>query len=703
MSSINTKINNLFKCEGLPDFKQFTPDKIGSEFPKVIKDIEENFCSVESFFNEYTKEDKLDWGKIMNPLNQINEDLRWSWGVISHLNSVNNSADLRAIYAKLLPKVINLGNKFGQSKIIYHALKKLRDTNNFDTTKERILNKEIIDMEHSGISLNVNDQKEYNTISERLGELSTKFSNNVLDATNNWFLILDNESQIRGLPDRVLELMAISAKKHLKNDNYSDLKNGPWKLSLDIPTYTAFMSYGSNRTIREKLYKAFVSRASQGNQNNTHIIEEILTLRTKQSRLLGYESWAELSLSTKMATEIKNVEKLLEELREPAFRTAKLELNKLSEFAHKNGFDKDKDLQPWDISYWSEILRKEKLDLDQEALRPWFPLDDVLKGLFSLCEKLFDIKVIEASGEAPIWHEDVLFFNIFDKFNEKIASFYLDPYSRPETKRGGAWMDECLSKSKNLKGEKIIPVAYLVCNQTPPSNNKPSLMSFDEVLTLFHEFGHGLQHMLTTIDLPQAAGINNVEWDAVELPSQFMENWCFDKNTLLNIAKHWETGEKLSEDDYNKLCKNRTFNCGMSTLRQLHFAITDLRLHSNLNSLKEKSPDEIRNEIAENTTVLSPINEDKFLCCFSHIFAGGYSAGYYSYKWAEVLSADAFSMFEEAGLENNQEMIAIGKRFKETILSLGGSLPPLEIFKLFRGRGPKTDSLIRHLGLSSAT
>jgi len=493
--------------------------------------------------------------------------------------------------------------------------------------------------------------------------------------------------------------MALSAQRHLKKEEIIDPQIGPWKLSLDIPTYTAFMSHAEDGFLREKLYKAFVSRASYGDQNNSQIIEEILTLRTKQAKLLGYESWADLSLSTKMASKIDNVEKLLEELRKPSLYAAESELNQLNNFAHKNGFDISNKLKPWDISYWSELLRKEKLNLDQEALRPWFPLDDVLKGLFRLCEKLFDIKVVEAKGEAPVWNEDVLFFNIFNNTDNKIASFYLDPFSRPESKRGGAWMDECLNRNIDSDGNHNIPVAYLVCNQTPPSNDKPSLMSFDEVQTLFHEFGHGLQHMLTTIDLPQAAGINNVEWDAVELPSQFMENWCFDKKTLLKIAKHYETGEKLPEEEYKKLCDNRTFNCGMGTLRQLHFAITDLRLHSNLSSYKELSIDEIRSDIAKNTTVIPPINEDKFLCCFSHIFAGGYSAGYYSYKWAEVLSADAFSMFEEAGLENDQKIKEIGKKFKDTVLSLGGSLPPLEIFKLFRGREPKTEPLIRHLGL----
>ena len=690
---------SIFNYGELPEFNKFTSDRINQEFPKVIDKINLDFKKIEKFLSNYLEQENLEWDKVINPLNEVNEILRWSWGVISHLNGVKNSESLREIYSKFLPEIINLSNKFGQSKIIYNSLVKLKETNNFDGIKNRILDKEILDMEHRGISLNINNQKDFNVISEKLGKLSTNFSNNVLDATNSWYLILNDKSQIDGVPERVLELMSISAHQYLKKEGEADAKNGPWKLSLDIPTYTAFMTYANDRNLREKLYKAFVSRASHGEKNNSHIIEEILSLRTKQAKLLGYESWAELSLSTKMAKEIKNVEKLLEELRKPAFKTAKNELDSLNKFSKDNGFPNSENLQSWDISYWSERLRKEQLNLDQESLRPWFPLNDVLKGLFKLSEKLYEIKVIEACNEAPIWNNDVLFFNILNKDDKKIASFYLDPYSRPESKRGGAWMDECLNK--NNIGRNTLPVAYLVCNQTPPSKDKPSLMSFDEVQTLFHEFGHGLQHMLTTVNLPQAAGINNVEWDAVELPSQFMENWCFHKNTLLNIAKHYETGEKLSDENFEKLVKNRTFNCGMATLRQLHFAITDIRLHSNIYSHQGKNSDEIRNEIARNTAVIEPIQEDKFLCCFSHIFAGGYSAGYYSYKWAEVLSADAFSMFEEADLENNQNIKAIGKKFKDTILSLGGSFSPLEVFKLFRGREPKTDSLIRHLGLSS--
>ncbi len=693
--------NFLFNCKGLPDFNKFTPERIKKEFPQLLEKINREFQDFETLLGDNSEYRELRWETVMRPINNFNERLRWSWGVISHLNSVNNSESLREVYSDLLPLVINLGNKFGQSNVIYLALKKLKNNAKLDEIENRILDKQILEMEHSGISLARKEQEEFNLISERLGKLSTEFSNNILDATNEWYLILEEENEIAGIPERVKELMALAAKKHLKITGDSNYKNGPWKLGLDIPTYTAFMTYSENRPLRSKLYKAFVSRASKGEVDNNPIIEEILSLRLKKAHLLGYQNWAELSLSTKMASQIENVEKLLEELRGPAFKTAEKELIELTKFAQKKGLHKDIQMQPWDISYWSEKFRIDTLNLDQEALRPWFPIKDVLEGLFNLSEKLFDIHVVEANGEAPTWHEDVLFFNILDSNKKKIASFYLDPYSRPENKRGGAWMDECLNKNKSEEGITSLPVAYLVCNQTPPSNNKPSLMSFDEVQTLFHEFGHGLQHMLTTVESPEAAGINNVEWDAVELPSQFMENWCYDKNTLLNIARHWETGEKLPIEDYEKLCASRTFNCGMNTLRQLHFAITDLRLHSNLPIYEGKNHDQIRREISKTSTILEPLKEDQFLCSFSHIFAGGYSAGYYSYKWAEVLSADAFAMFEEAGLDNYEKMKVIGKKFKETVLSLGGSLNPLEIFMLFRGREPRTDSLIRQLGLST--
>jgi oligopeptidase A len=458
------------------------------------------------------------------------------------------------------------------------------------------------------------------------------------------------------------------------------------------------------------VYKAHVSRASgQGDsseaaeRNNWPLIERILTLRGEQASRLGYANWAEVSLAAKMADSEAAVEALLEELRAAAHPVAQRELNALADCARRHGAPEADDLQPWDISFWAEVLRQESFELDSEALRPYFPLPRVLDGLFALCNRLFGIRIEAADGEAPVWHPDVRFFRILeasgDQAGEPLAAFFLDPYSRPGSKRGGAWMDECLVRSRRPDGTPVLPVAYLICNQSPPVGDTPSLMTFEEVETLFHEFGHGLQHMLTTVERPQAAGINGVEWDAVELPSQFMENWCYDRATLLGMARHWQNGEPLPESEFAKLHAARTFMGGAATLRQVHFALVDLKLHSQWHPGCGQTPEQLRRAIATTTTVLAPIDEDAFLCSFGHIFAGGYAAGYYSYKWAEVLSADAFGAFEEVGLDNEAQIRDTGRRFRETVLSLGGSLDPQQVFEAFRGRQPSSEALIRHSGL----
>ena len=469
-----------------------------------------------------------------------------------------------------------------------------------------------------------------------------------------------------------------------------------------MPRYLPFLTHATNRQLRETIYKAHVSRASAGDLDNRGLIEEILTLRREQAVRLGYTHWADLSLASKMADDVPAVEALLEELRAAAYPAAQQELADLRACAQRHGAHEAGDLAPWDLPFWSEKLRKERFDLDQEALRPWFPLPQVLDGLFGLCQRLFKVDIRPADGEAPIWHEDVRFFRVYAASGEAIAAFYLDPFSRPATKRGGAWMDECLGRRRLSDGSLVLPVAYLICNQTPPVGDTPSLMSFEEVETLFHEFGHGLQHMLTTVDEPEAAGISNVEWDAVELPSQFMENWCLDHATLMGMARHWKTKEPLPEAEFKKLQTSRTFNAGLATLRQIHFALTDLRLHSVWSPELEITPNAMRRDIAVTTTVMPPIPEDEFLCAFGHIFSGGYSAGYYSYKWAEVLSADAFAAFEEVGLDKEEDIQATGARFRDTVLSLGGSQSPAAVFAAFRGRPASTEALIRHSGLKAA-
>ncbi|MEM9512561.1 MAG: M3 family metallopeptidase, partial [Cyanobacteria bacterium P01_E01_bin.48] len=458
--------------------------------------------------------------------------------------------------------------------------------------------------------------------------------------------------------------------------------------------------YSTRRDLRERAYKAYISRASSGELNNAPLIDRILELRQEKSELLGFKTFAELSVASKMAPSVDAIFGLMEELRSASYDAAVADLEQLKTFATEQGAPESSDLKQWDISFWSERQREAKFAFSAEELRPYFPLPQVLDGLFSLVERIFGVKVLPADGEAPVWHPDVRYFQIADASGNPIAYFYLDPYSRPAEKRGGAWMDDCINRAKLAEGIRL-PVAYLVCNQTPPVEDKPSLMTFGEVETLFHEFGHGLHHMLTRIDHPGAAGINNVEWDAVELPSQFMENWCYDRATLFGMGKHYETGETLPEHYYQKLLAARTYMSGTGMLRQLHFSAIDLELHHTYQPGSDETVQDVRARVARTTTVLPPLPEDAFLCSFGHIFAGGYSAGYYSYKWAEVLSADAFAAFEEAGLEDEAAIAATGQRFRETVLALGGSQDPMDIFKAFRGREPSTEALLRHSGLAA--
>lgn len=620
---------------------------------------------------------------------------------MSHLNGVCNSPELREAHASQQGAVVAFGNRAGQSRVLFEALRSLQAQGGLDATQERILTAELRDMELRGVGLEGEAQEAFNAASQELAELATGFGNRVLDATNGWTLRLTDPGEVEGLPESLKEQLAQAARD--AGDGQATAAAGPWLLGLDMPRFGPFLKYSRRRDLREIAYKAHVSRASGETDGNWPAIERILTLRRQQAHQLGYGSWAEVSLASKMAGSVAEVEALLEDLRTAAYPVALLELEALRACAAREGAAEAADLKPWDVSFWAEVRRQEAFDLDSEALRPWFPLPRVLDGLFGLCDRLFGLRIRPADGEAPVWHPDVRFFRVDDAGSgQPLAAFYLDPYSRPGSKRGGAWMDECLVRSLDAAGQPVLPVAYLVCNQSPPVGETPSLMTFEEVETLFHEFGHGLQHMLTTVERPQAAGINNVEWDAVELPSQFMENWCYDHATLMGMARHWQSGEPLPEAEFAKLRAARTFMGGAATLRQVHFALTDLRLHSQWTPECGRTPEQLRREIATTTTVLEPIEEDAFLCSFGHIFAGGYSAGYYSYKWAEVLSADAFSAFEEVGLENEAAIRATGRRFRETVLSLGGSRHPGEVFESFRGRAPSPEALIRHSGLVAA-
>jgi oligopeptidase A len=691
----------LLRGEGLPPFEAITPEQVHTAIPQLLEQLNGELSTLESRLEQGLSEAEgggtpLGWAEVMEPLHHLGERLRWSWGVVSHLNGVCNTPELREAHQSQQGAVVAFGSRAGQSAVLYRALGALLEQRQgLDATQLRILEAERRDMELRGVGLAGAEQEAFNAATAELAKLASDFGNHVLDATNGWSLTLSTEEELAGLPKSLKDLLAQAAREAGEEG---------WRMGLDMPRVMPFLKYSQRRDLRETVYRAQVARASSGELDNGPLIERILTMRREQARRLGFTNWAEVSLASKMAGSVAEVEQLLEELRAAAYPAAERELDALRAIARRQGAPEAGDLKPWDVAYWAEKLRQESFELNSEALRPWFPLEQVLQGLFGLCQRLFDIRIVSTDpGEAPTWHPDVRYFRVLDGASgTPLAAFYLDPFSRPGSKRGGAWMDECLGRSRTPAGEPVLPVAYLICNQSPPVGDTPSLMTFEEVETLFHEFGHGLQHMLTTVERPQAAGINNVEWDAVELPSQFMENWCYDRATLMGMARHWQSGEPLPEAEYQKLLVARTFMGASATLRQVHFALVDLRLHSVWSPEGGQSPEQLRRQLARTTTVLEPIPEDAFLCAFSHIFAGGYSAGYYSYKWAEVLSADAFSAFEEVGLDVEDEVVATGRRFRDTVLALGGSRSPAEIFEAFRGRPPSSEALIRHSGLAAA-
>ncbi|MDX1976145.1 MAG: M3 family metallopeptidase [Pseudanabaenaceae cyanobacterium bins.68] len=673
--------NPLLRGEGLPPFEQIQVSMVEPAIATLLAELTSQLQALEEHLTAHSAPT---WQDLVPPLEQIGDRLSWTWGIISHLQGVKNSPELRQVYQAVQPQVIEFYNLLGQSQPIYQAAKYLRASESwseFSPAQQRLLEATIRDAELAGVGLAEPARSQFNQIKMELAELSTQFSNHLLDATKQFHLDLSDPAQLVGLPPSYLAQAAQAAPTP-----------DTWRITLDYPSYVPFMQHSQRRDLREQLYRAFITRASAGDLDNNPLIAKILQLRHTQAQMLGFANYAELSLASKMAPNLAAIEVLIEELRQASYGAAVADLADLEAFAHSQGFEGN--LCHWDTSYWAERLRETRFDLNEEALRPYFPLPQVLAGLFGLVQRLFGVTVVAADGAAPIWHEDVRYFQIEDELGQVIASFYLDPYSRPAEKRGGAWMDFCVGRSRQADQVRL-PVAYLICNQTPPLDNQPSLMTFREVETLFHEFGHGLQHMLTEVDLGGVAGINNVEWDAVELASQFMENWCYDRETLFGMARHYQTGEPLPEAEYQKLLIAKNFMSGSAMLRQLFFSQLDLDLHQHV----DINPSQVRSRLAQTMTVIPPLPEDQMLCSFGHIFAGGYAAGYYSYKWAEVLSADAFAAFEEVGLENPEAIAALGRRYRQTILALGGSEHPMRVFEQFRGRSPQTEPLLRHSGL----
>lgn len=689
----------LLQGQGLPPFPEITPAQVVPAITELLAEANAALTQLEANITPT-------WAGLVEPLDRLSERIEWSWGIVGHLMGVQNSPELRAAYEEMQPKLVDFSTRVGQSRAIYQGYKMIQaspEFGTFDLAQQRIIVAAIRSMELAGVGLDGTPKQRFNEIKSALAEISTKFSNNVLDATKAYSLVLTTPAEILGLPDSLLGQAAQAARA--AGHTAATPTDGPWVITLDAPSYGPFMQHSQRRDFREQVYKALVSRAAAGDYDNLGNIDRILELRREMSNILGFANFAELSLASKMAPDVAAVESLLESLRSASFEAAQQDLENIRIFAAQQNAIEAKDLKHWDLGYWSERLREAKFDLNAEELRPYFPLEQVLSGLFNLAHKLFGITITAADGQAPVWHPDVRYFQVANEHQQPIAYFYLDAYSRPAEKRGGAWMDVCISRAKitNHQDSTIrLPVAYLTCNQTPPVDGKPSLMTFSEVETLFHEFGHGLQHMLTTVDFVGASGISNVEWDAVELPSQFMENWCYDKPTLLSLGKHYQTGEPLPEHYYQKILAARTFMSGSGMLRQIHFSWLDLELHGGYIPGGTESITDVRNRLAKISMVIPPIPEDNFLCAFGHIFAGGYAAGYYSYKWAEVLSADAFAAFEDAGLDDPDAIETTGRRFRDTVLSLGGSKHPMEVFTAFRGREPDPSALLRHNGLVAA-
>ncbi|WP_201588947.1 M3 family metallopeptidase [Psychrobacter fozii] len=646
----------------------------------------------------------------------INLALDRSWGILSHLNSVMSNNEIRHVHHELLPKLSAYGTRVGQHQPLFNRYQTIVNDTAFFATLEparsRTIELALRSFELSGVALPKAEQEKFAAIQSKLSTLSATFSDHVLDATQAFALPLQEE-QLAGLTESGLALLADAGEQYkvrqlasgvLTQADIETLPTPYYVASLNIPVYLAIMTHADNCDLRETMYRAYVTRASEFDKhtnakgeslNNADIMSQILSLREQKAKLLGFDNYAEVSLSTKMADNVAEVEAFLRDLAEQATPTAKQDLAQLQKYAKNHSID---DLQSWDSAYIAEKVKQSEFSLSQEEIRPYFPLPKVIDGLFAIVERLYGIKVQEKSESVSRWHEDVRFYQLFDADDHLLGGFYFDLFAR-SGKRGGAWMSGFQSRyTYDEQDHQQLPVCFMVGNFTPALAGKPSLLTHDEVLTLFHEFGHGLHHLLTQVTVGDVAGVNGVEWDAVELPSQFMENWAWDAEGIALISSHVETGEPLPKDKLDALLAVKNFQSGMQTLRQIEFALFDLLIHGHSPALDYDGVLATLNTVRNDISIMQTPDYNRFANGFSHIFAGGYAAGYYSYKWAELLSADAFSKFEEDGIFNP----ATGKAFRESILSVGGSFPAKTNFENFRGRSASIDALLRHSGFDSS-
>ena len=678
MSTSTSDLNQL------PLFSSIQTETIEADIDQILR---QNCIKLDQLLSTAPA---YNWENLIQPLDDMEDRLHKSWSPVSHMNSVVNSDALRNAYNACLPKLSAYSTEMGQNQKLQQAVQSIANHSDFaslSNTQQKIINDALRDFKLSGIALADSEKVRYKEIAEALSKLSSKFEENVLDATQAWSKHLEHESDLSGLPDtaRALARQAAEAKGLTG-----------WHLTLDFPCYIAVMTYADNRTLRREMYEAFVTRASdQGtfadHFDNSAIMAEILQLRHEKARLLGFQNYAQLSLATKMADSTDAVMQFLQDLARRAQSVAQQDLDDLREYTDAQA--NISSLEAWDIAYFSEKLQQHQFSFSQQEVKQYFPVTRVVPGLFSIVNRLYGLTITELNG-IDSWHSDVRFFEIRDQDDQLRGQFYLDLYARAK-KRGGAWMDECLSR-RVINGKTQTPVAYLTCNFTPPVGDDPALLTHDEVLTLFHEFGHGLQHMLTRIDYLGASGIRGVEWDAVELPSQFMENWCWQYEALSLISGHYQSNQPLPTELFEKMLAAKNFQAGLLMVRQLEFSLFDFRIHMEYDPNQEDSIARTLEQVRQQVAVLIPPAFNRFAHSFSHIFAGGYGAGYYSYKWAEVLSSDAFSVFEEKGIFNQEA----GKAFLSHILEKGGSEEAMSLFTAFRGRKPTIDALLRHSGIT---
>jgi oligopeptidase A len=672
--------NPLLHYAGLPKFNEVKPEHVS---PAVDTLLTEGRELVEHLA---TSTETPTWENFALKLEDHSERLGRTWSQVGHMNAVVNSPELREAYNENLAKLTDFYSDLSQDERLYAKFKAIQSGPEFaklSSTQQKIINNEVRDFKLGGAELPAEEKVRFKTISEELSKLRSKFEEHIMDNTNDFAYYVDNADDLAGIPQDAIEAAATAAKEADKTG---------YKFSLHFPSYMPVLQYADNRALRETLYRAYATRASEFSKpewDNTSLISDILKLKQEEAHMLGFKNYAELSLATKMADTPAQVTAFLDTLAKRAKPYAERDIQELRDYAKKLGIN---DMQAWDVAYVSEKLRENKYAFSDQEVKQYFPEDKVLAGLFKVTETIFGVQVRKA--DAPLWHKDAAFYEISDSSNKPVAYFYLDLYAR-NNKRGGAWMDECITRRKKANNIEL-PVAYLTCNFSAPVGNKPALFTHDEVITMFHEFGHGLHHMLTQVDEYSVSGIKGVEWDAVELPSQFMENFCWEWDVLRHMTKHVDTGAQLPRELFDKMVAAKNFQAGMQTLRQIEFSLFDMRLHGDFDPNGKLTALDLIEQIRDEVAVLRPPKWNRFPNSFSHIFAGGYAAGYYSYKWAEVLSADAYSLFEELGVLSDEA----GKRFRNEVLAKGGSRPAMESFVAFRGREPSIDALLRHNGMS---